>query len=166
MCLLYSHLKRVILTWRNTSWRSSHAFASSTLWWISTLLLPVGSLTNCPFMKNSGRNSSEPLPSCTDARKHWIFEVTSGCVLCRHHLTGLKWSQEWYKSRHCLSKPGNNQPNHPPQGLSWKSLVQNNVLLLQLVWKNNKSYNTYENYHNDLRGSQLNYVFRAHCRGL
>lgn len=120
---------------RNIPWRSSHAIAPSTLWWFCTFSVPGYSLTNYPFIKSSGRNNSALLPSSSYARKCWIFEATPGCVLCRQHLTGLKWSQGRYESRHCLSKPGNNQPPHPPQGPSWKSLAQNNVLLLLLVWK-------------------------------
>lgn len=49
-----------------------------------------------------------------------IFGVTPGCVLGRQHLTGLKWSQGRYESRHCLSKPGNNQPPPSTSGAQLK----------------------------------------------
>lgn len=113
----------------------------------------------------SWRSQEERLHAVT----HASAETTPGWVSCRQHVTGLKWSQGRYESRHCLSKPGSNQAHHPPKGPSWKSLLLNNVLLLLLVWNNNNSNNTYHYYHDHLRGSLLRGVFwgktTARCQG-
>lgn len=112
MCLVYSRLNRVILTLQ----RSSHAIAPTTLWCCCSVSAPAPSLTNSPFIRSSGRIDS------AHARKRWIFEPTPGRVLCRQHLTGLKRGPGRYENRRCLSKPGNNQPPHPPQGPQLKAI--------------------------------------------
>lgn len=138
-CVCYIHISKESF-WREETHRGDHLTPSPLQHFDDFLSCRCQSSGWQTILSWTARGGPAPHRSrrAAHTRQRWIFEATPGCVSCRQHLTGLNWSQGRYESRHCLSKPGNNQPHHPPQGPSWKSLAQNNVLLLLLVFTKKK----------------------------
>lgn len=111
---------------------SSHAISASTLWPFCAFQLTY----KLSFHERLGEERlTAPLLSCACARKRWIFEATPGCVYADNIWQAWNEASEDMKAGSVCQNQEIINPHHPPRGPIWKSLVQNNVLLLLLVWK-------------------------------
>lgn len=94
------------------------------------------SRTNCPFMNGSARNDS-PHRSCralVHANAEYLRRLLDVFYADNIWQAWNEASEDMKAGSVCQNQEIIN-PHHPPRGPIWKSLVQNNVLLLLLVWK-------------------------------